>query len=75
MPCSATSRPAVSTCCSTRIPHSRFSAQSEPNEAENVNDADGDEAERLHAELVRRTVVQEPAVADADRRRQSGNGE
>ena len=40
-----------------------------------MNAADGDQAERLHAELVRRTGVQEAAPADADRGGESGNGE
>src|SRR5919202_1458014 len=37
MPCSETSRPDVSTCSSTRIPHSRFIVQRVPKDAENVN--------------------------------------
>src|SRR5204862_1067225 len=37
MPCSDTSKPAVSTCSSTRMPQTRYIVQRQPNDAEKVN--------------------------------------
>ena len=49
MPCSGTSRPAVSASSSTRMPPERFIVQRQPNEAENVSAPTGGQAEQLHA--------------------------
>ena len=48
------------------MPQSRFSVQSEPNEAVNVNAPTASEAERLHAELVQRAGVEKPAAAGGE---------
>ena len=66
MPCSATSRPAVSTCSSTRMPQSRFSVQSAPNDRLNVNTPTMSKAEGLHAELVEAARVEETAGARSE---------
>ena len=56
MPCSETSRPAVSTSGSTRIPKVDLHQPERAEGGAEREGADGDEAERLRAELVEEPV-------------------